>query len=178
MTKILLHTCCGPCTIYPLQALREEGFTVHGFFFNPNIHPYREYLRRRDTLLQYAEAQDFPLDVSSDYPFQEFLRTVAGQEDQRCAACYTMRLQKTAQHAKRQGYSAFTSTLLVSPFQKHELIKTIGEEVAGLEQIPFLYRDFRPGYKSAVGRAKQLQLYRQPYCGCIYSEYDRYQDSR
>ncbi len=177
MMKLLLHTCCGPCTIYPLRALREEGFMVQGFFFNPNIHPYREYLRRKDTLLQYAAAQDFPVDVSSEYPFQEFLQTVAGQEDQRCAACYTIRLRKTAQHAKKHGYSGFTSTLLVSPFQKHELIKTIGEEVASLEHISFLYRDFRPGYKSAVGRAKQLQLYRQPYCGCIYSEYDRFQDS-
>lgn len=174
MAKILLHTCCGPCTIYPLKALREEGFQVHGLFFNPNIHPYREYLRRRDTLLEYAKIVEFPVEVSTDYPYQEFLQNAAGREDTRCNYCYSVRLAKTAQRAKELGFDFFTSTLLVSPFQQHELIAEIGAKIGDKEEIPFLYRDFRPGYKSAVGRAKQLQLYRQPYCGCIYSEYERY----
>ncbi|MBO8126046.1 MAG: epoxyqueuosine reductase QueH [Firmicutes bacterium] len=176
--KILLHNCCGPCTIYPLKALREEGFEVYGFFFNPNIHPYREYLRRRDTLLQYAEMQNFPVEVSSEYPFQDFLKAVSGQGKERCRTCYSLRLAKTAKRAKEQGYAGFSSTLLVSPFQDHALIAELGEKIGEKEGIPFIYRDFREGYKSAVGRAKQLQLYRQPYCGCIFSEYERFSGER
>ncbi len=172
--KLLLHMCCGPCTIYPLKALREEGYDVHGYFFNPNIHPYQEYQRRLQALLDYAKIEELPVEVSTDYLFREFLRSVAGNEDDRCKICYTMRLSAVAKKARSEGYDGFSSTLLVSPFQQHEIIREIGEKISAEYAVPFIYRDLRPGYKSAVGRAKQLQLYRQPYCGCIYSEFDRF----
>lgn len=85
-----------------------------------------------------------------------------------------MRLSAAAEKARNEGYAGFSTTLLVSPFQKHEVIREIGEQISSEYAVPFIYRDLRPGYKSAVGRAKQLQLYRQPYCGCIYSEFDRF----
>lgn len=172
--KVLLHTCCGPCAIYPLEYLRRGGLDVRGYFYNPNIHPHTEFARRRVTLEAYAQNAGFKVIFDDRYNMEEFLRGVVYQEDQRCRFCYTMRLRKAASLAKDEGFDCFTTTLLVSPYQKHSLLRRIGEAAADEYGIPFYYVDFRPGYRLAVARSKETGMYRQQYCGCIYSEKERY----
>ncbi|OAT85900.1 epoxyqueuosine reductase QueH [Desulfotomaculum copahuensis] len=172
--KLLLHTCCGPCTIYPLDYLREQGHTVYGYFFNPNIHPYTEWQRRRETLEKYAAAMDFKVIFNEEYRLEEFLQMVVYRESRRCRFCYAMRLKQAARVAKKGGFDAFSTTLLVSPYQKHDLIREIGETAGDECGVPFYYVDFRPGYREATARSRELGMYRQQYCGCIYSEKERY----
>jgi hypothetical protein len=157
-----------------LGILRQEGHEVYGHFYNPNIHPYLEYKKRLDTVEVYAGQEGLPIMREDHYPLEGFLRQVAFREEDRCRHCYRLRLGKTAQIAKSGCFSAFTTTLLYSRFQKHDLIRIIGEEVAVKYDIPFLYRDFREGWSEGVRISKALGLYRQPYCGCIYSEKERY----
>lgn len=173
--KVLLHICCGPCSTYPLKALgQEEGHEIRGYFYNPNIHPYTEFQKRLETLQSYAEKLQLPLIVDDNYELDEFLRQAAFREGERCRSCYASRLRRVAQVAKKGNFQAFTTTLLVSPFQKHEMIKEIGTAIGEELNIPFLYRDFRLGYKEGVEISKAEEMYRQQYCGCIYSERDRY----
>jgi predicted adenine nucleotide alpha hydrolase (AANH) superfamily ATPase len=172
--RILMHICCAPCTIYPLRALREEGAEVSGLFYNPNIHPYLEYARRMETLDVYAGKVQLQIAREAAYPMEEYLRHVAFREGDRCRQCYHLRLDRAAQVAGEGGFEAFTTTLLYSRYQKHALIRSIGESVAGMRGIPFLYRDFREGWSEGVQMSKALGMYRQPYCGCIYSEKERY----
>ncbi|MHB8092149.1 MAG: epoxyqueuosine reductase QueH [Syntrophales bacterium] len=175
MKKILLHTCCAPCTLYPLRILREEGNEVQGLFYNPNIHPYMEYKRRLDTLIAYAEQVSFKLMRDDDlYPFEDFLRQVVFHEDDRCSYCYRIRLSWAARTAREHDFDAFSTTLLYSRYQKHDLIRQIAEEEAKKQGVAFLYRDFREGWLEGVQVSKEMGMYRQPYCGCIYSEKERY----
>lgn len=171
--KLLMHMCCGPCAVYPYDALKDE-YEITGLFYNPNIHPYTEYKKRMDTALEFSESSGFKTIVIDEYKLDEFLRNAAFRENQRCMMCYADRLERAASVARKGGFDAFTSTLLVSPFQKHDLIKQIGEEAGQKYGVEFLYRDFRPGFKEGVEKSKAMGLYRQPYCGCIYSERDRY----
>jgi predicted adenine nucleotide alpha hydrolase (AANH) superfamily ATPase len=172
--KILLHICCAPCTIYPLRILRGEGNEVCGVFYNPNIHPYREYRRRLDTLKSFAGREGLPVIREEGHPLDLFFRQVVFREEGRCRHCYHLRLLHTARLAKEGRFDAFTTTLLYSRFQKHDLIIEIAESVAGSQGIPFLYRDFREGWLEGVRVSKENGMYRQPYCGCIYSEEERY----
>ncbi len=176
--KMLLHTCCAPCTIYPLDRIMEEGIDVTGYYYNPNIHPYTEWVRRRETLEEYAGEKKFRLIIDEEYQLEEFLRAVVHRETERCPHCYAMRLCRAAAVAVRGKFDCFSTTLLVSPFQKHDLIREIGEAVGKEAGVPFYYADFRPGYKEATSRSKELGMYRQQYCGCIYSEKDRYYKKR
>ncbi len=172
--KILLHICCGPCSIYPVSSLREKGMDVHGYFFNPNIHPYTEFTRRRETLEKYAAEIGLKMIYDGDYRLEEFLQSMAHRESRRCLICHAMRLDQTARVAKRGGFDQFSTTLLVSPYQKHELIREIGQASSEKYGVSFYYEDFRPGYKEATLLSKQMGMYRQQYCGCIYSEKERY----
>ena len=172
--KILLHLCCAPCTIYPLRVLREEGAEVHGYFYNPNIHPYQECQRRLQTLEDYAAAVALPLLVHPSYDLEEFLRQVVYREAERCPFCYALRLQATARLAQEQGCDAFSSTLLYSRYQQHDRIREIGTQIGREVGIPFYYADFRLGWREGIVESKRLGMYRQQYCGCIYSEKDRY----
>lgn len=172
--KILLHACCGPCSIHPVAELRRNGHEVRAFFYNPNIHPYTEFKKRMETFQEYTDKIQLPAIVDESYELDEFLRQASFRESERCRACYSMRLRRAAQVARKGKYEAFTSTLLVSPFQKHQLIKDIGTAIGKELDIPFFYEDFRPGYKDSVTVSKQENMYRQQYCGCIYSERDRY----
>jgi predicted adenine nucleotide alpha hydrolase (AANH) superfamily ATPase len=172
--KLLLHTCCGPCTIYPVRALREEDVEVMGYFYRRNIHPYTECLRRQQTLAAYAEQIDLPLIIAPDYDLETFMRNIAFREAERCRFCYHDRLRSAALVAARGKFDAYSSTLLYSKFQKHEIIRAIGEAVAQEVGVPFYYRDFRAGWKEGVSQSKALGMYRQQYCGCIYSERERY----
>lgn len=172
--KILLHMCCGPCSIAPVKYLREHNFDIRGYFYNPNIHPFKEFQRRLDTLRQYVQEEQIPLIVDDEYQLEKFLQMVVNRETVRCRHCYEIRLRSAARKAKEVGADAFSTTLLVSPYQNHEQIKYIGEQIAAEEGIPFYYADYRPGWQEAVGESRCRDMYRQPYCGCIYSEKDRY----
>ena len=172
--KILLHICCAPCAIYPLKILREGGSEVFGLFYNPNIHPYSEYKRRLDTLNEYAGDIDLRLITSDDYPMEDFLRNVAFREQERCRYCYHSRLSYTAHVAKKGKFDAFTSTLLYSKFQDRNLIIQLGKSLAKERGIPFLDKDFSDGWKEGIDTSKELGMYRQQYCGCIYSEKERF----
>ena len=172
--KILLHICCAPCTIYSLRILRNGEHDVCGLFYNPNIHPYLEYRKRLETLDAYAGQVRMRVIREEAYPLEEFFRQVAFREEERCRSCYHLRLSQTARVARRDRFDAFTTTLLYSRFQKHDLIRSIGESVAVQQGIPFLYLDFRAGWSEGVRISKELGMYRQSYCGCIYSEKERF----
>ena len=172
--NILLHTCCGPCALYPLRTLRSAGHAVSGFFHNPNIHPYQEYTLRRDAVVRMAELESMPLIMRDDYDLEGFLANVAAAPEQRCSYCYASRLRATAQVAAQEGFDAFSATLLYSRYQRHDEIRELGEQIGGEYGVPFHYQDFRPGWQEGIRLSKELNLYRQQYCGCIYSEKDRY----
>ncbi|MBI5015274.1 MAG: epoxyqueuosine reductase QueH [Deltaproteobacteria bacterium] len=172
--KLLLHTCCGPCAIVPLRGFRAEGAEVFGFFGNPNIHPFTEWERRRDALGALAEAEGLRLLPDAAYDPLEWLRAVAFREGERCRICYHVRLRHTAHLARRGRFGAFSTTLLYSKFQRHELIREIGEAVASEIGVRFLYRDWRVGWDEGVQASRALGLYRQQYCGCLLSEQERF----
>ena len=172
--KILLHTCCGPCALFPLRQLRTAGHDVTGFFYNHNIHPYQEYARRRDTAIQMAEQESMPLIVRDDYDLEGFLANVAAEPEKRCSYCYSSRLRGAAEAAAKGGFDAFTASLLYSRYQKHDEIRTLGEQIGSEFGVNFYYQDFRSGWQEGIRLSKELELYRQQYCGCIYSEKERY----
>ena len=172
--KLLLHVCCAPCSTYTLTKLRERDIDVSGYFYNPNIHPFREFKRRLDTLKEFAIQSDFELLTEDDYGLTEYLQKVVFNEKQRCSICYDMRLQKTAELAVKTGADAFTSTLLYSRYQNHEQIISTGKSMGKKYGIEFFYEDFRKGWQEGIDKAIEMDLYRQPYCGCIYSEQERY----
>ncbi|MCE5334399.1 MAG: epoxyqueuosine reductase QueH [Desulfobacteraceae bacterium] len=174
MARILLHICCAPCTIYPLSILRHGEFAVHGFFYNPHIQPYTEFRKRLDVLISYAATESLPLIVRKDYDPETFFRQVAFRETNRCMYCYSLRLNAAASLAKKSRFDAFTTTLLYSKLQKHELIVSLAEEASRRFGIPFHYSDFREGWREGQEAAKSLGMYRQQYCGCVYSEMERY----
>ena len=175
--KILLHACCAPCLIYPYSRLKDQGNEVTAFFYNPNIHPFREFQKRLDTLKVYTDKFEFPFIFDNKYNLIEFLRKIVFRETERCSICYTIRLEKTAKLAKEQGFEAFTTTLLYSKYQRHDLITSLCDTIAHQYNVPFIYEDFREGWLLGVDRAKELDMYRQSYCGCIYSEQERYDKS-
>ncbi len=172
--NILLHVCCGPCTVYPLDFLRSRGHTVKGYFFNPNIHPYREFKRRLGALVVFSEQTDFPLHVDRNYGLKEYMRRVVYHEDTRCSICYDMRLEATAKLAADQGSDAFSSTLLYSKYQNHQLLVQKCTQLAEKYNVDFFYHDFREGWQQGIDGSIAMDLYRQPYCGCVYSEQERY----
>lgn len=176
--QMLLHMCCGPCSAFPLKQLRELGHQVTGYFYNPNIHPYKEFRKRLETAQDFAARSQLTMIVDDSYTLEEFLTQALQAENGRCGMCYELRLRQTARYAKEQGFDCFTTSLLVSPYQKHELIRETCERVAEEEDIVFLYVDFRTGWQEGVQISKDMELYRQPYCGCIFSEKERYMKKR
>ncbi|UCE37642.1 MAG: epoxyqueuosine reductase QueH [Thermoplasmata archaeon] len=177
--KILIHVCCAPCFTYPHKRLRKENHEVVGFFYNPNIHPYTEYKARLHALQRYTSLKPVEIIYNNEYPLKEFVSGQLKAMDEgkkRCEFCIKTRLKKTAQTAKDKGFDAFTTTLLESKYQPHDLIREIGEDCAKEFDCGFYYEDFRVGWKESVSLSKELELYRQKYCGCIFSEKERYLD--
>ncbi|MEJ5329352.1 MAG: epoxyqueuosine reductase QueH [Desulfobaccales bacterium] len=172
--KLLLHICCGPCAVYPVGVLREGGHEVRGFFFNPNIHPYQEFARRVAAVEEFARHAGLPVIWNRGYDLEGWLRMVAFREGERCRLCYYLRLRQAARVARGGKFEAFTTTLLYSKYQRHELIRELGEQVAREVGLPFYYQDFREGWAAGVEESRALGLYRQAYCGCIFSERDRF----
>lgn len=174
METVLLHCCCAPCSLSCVGPLRAEGIEPVALWYNPNIHPWKEYEARRDCLLTYGASVGMEIRVREDYGLREFVRQVAEDIDGRCAYCYGHRLEGTAQYAASHGFGAFTTTLLASVYQDHEGIVRAAERYAARYGVKFLYRDFRPNFREGNRRARELGLYMQKYCGCVFSEADRY----
>lgn len=172
--RILLHSCCGPCSIYPVKVLKQAGLEISCFFYNPNIHPYKEFQRRLTTFTQYMAREELPYVSDDNYGLLEFTRKTVFNETSRCSICYTMRMTKTAQYAAQQGFDGFTTTLLYSRYQEHEKIVNLCEKLGEKFGINFFYEDFRVGWQEGIDNSIEQGMYRQPYCGCIYSEQERY----
>ncbi len=172
--KILLHICCGPCATYPFEILEGEEHQVDGYFYNPNIHPSTEYLRRRQAVEKLAEATSRKVIFCPRYDFEEFFRRIAGREGERCRSCYRLRLEETARAAVEGGYDGFTTTILISKHQDHQLAREVSQAAAAASGTRFLYRDFRDGWKRHWELTERHGLYKQQYCGCLYSEYERF----
>jgi epoxyqueuosine reductase len=172
--KVLIHICCGPCAIYPVEAMTDSGMDVMGFFYRHNIHPYSECLKRQENLENYARQIGLRLIIQEGYDLEGFIQNVVYREKDRCTYCYHDRLRTTALLAKRGKFDYFTSTLLYSKFQNHDLIKSMGESIGKSTGVPFWYEDFRSGWKEGIEKSKDAQMYRQQYCGCIYSEKERF----
>ncbi|MFH1995861.1 MAG: epoxyqueuosine reductase QueH [Candidatus Omnitrophota bacterium] len=175
-TKVLLHICCAPCAIYPVEWLRKAGHEVRGFFYNPNIHPYIEYMARKEAVEKYAHSENLKV-ACGEYEIEKFFQNVVrdeGLKSDRCPLCWWMRLRKTAQVATVGEFEAITTTLLVSPYQDHGLIASIGVEICRNSGLLFIGEDFRPGFRDARNKAKSEGIYCQNYCGCLFSERERY----
>ena len=184
--KILMHMCCGPCSCYPTERLREIGFEPVGFFFNPNIHPYKEWHQRLKTAREFAEKVNIKFFADNHYGLREYLSKVSSVinvEDSakfadgwhaRCKICYAWRLNEAAKFAKENDFKIFTSTLFYSIHQNHELMKKIAEAAAKQFGVEFYYEDFRAGWQRGIDISLELELYRQNYCGCIFSEEERF----
>ena len=173
--KLLMHTCCAPCSVYCIDSLRKEEIEPTVYWYNPNIHPYMEYKARRDCLKEYTASIGVNAIFEEDYGLDEFCKNVIGDLKNRCVNyCYRVRIEQTAKYAKENGYDCFTTTLLVSPYQKHEELKKVCEEIAEKYGLKFLYRDFRVGFREGQAKAREIGLYMQKYCGCIFSEEIRY----
>lgn len=157
--KLLLHTCCAPCSVYCIDTLRSEGIEPTVYWFNPNIHPYMEYKARRDTLKQYTEMINVQAIFEENYGLRDFCKNTINDLDNRCVKyCYRVRLEQTAKYAKENGYDTISTTLLISPYQKHEELKTLGQEIAKKYGLEFLYRDFRVGFREGQAKARELRF--------------------
>ncbi|MDD5495818.1 MAG: epoxyqueuosine reductase QueH [Candidatus Omnitrophica bacterium] len=177
--NILLHVCCAPCEIFPVKELKREGHKIAGFFYNPNIHPYSEYLRRKAEVEKYSKSSGINV-IYGDYDIENYFQHIVYNEalEKRCPVCWWMRMAASAKFAKENGFEAFTTTLLGSPFQDHEVIKNICEETAKSVGVGFYYKDYRPGFKKAHEEAKSGGIYCQNYCGCVFSEKERLESKK
>jgi predicted adenine nucleotide alpha hydrolase (AANH) superfamily ATPase len=172
--RLLLHICCGPCSTYTIKRLREQGFAVSGFWYNPNIHPFTEHERRRECIRSYAEEVGLPMIWREGYEMPAYFRAVVGHEavGERCAICYRLRMERTAQVARQHAFQAFSTTLLISPYQQQALIHGIGEELASKHGLGFYFENFRQGWSERGHTAREHEMYQQRYCGCVYSEWE------
>ena len=183
--KLLLHCCCAPCATACVDSLKgslaagdiasETDYVPTLFWYNPNIHPLAEYHKRRDALLAFVSMNKLPLESIDECGSERLLQDIGtetpGELHDRpcCEMCYRLLLEKTAACAAQQGFDAISTTLLISPYQKHDMIRRLGEELAGQYGLVFLYRDFRPLFRESQAQARALGLYMQKYCGCAMS---------
>ncbi|MBD3380678.1 MAG: hypothetical protein GF404_00635 [candidate division Zixibacteria bacterium] len=176
--RILTHICCGPCLVYPYEKLIEEGEHLTGFWYNPNIHPFTEYKNRLESLRKFQDMKDFEIIYEDRYELETFLALTMTDLQDRCRHCYQIRLTETARRAKAEGFEAFTTTLLVSPYQKLDYIREIGERLESETGVKYLDLDIVAGYREGRRKARDYGLYMQKYCGCIFSEKERYQKKK
>lgn len=177
--KILVHSCCGPCSTYVYKTLFREGFNLTGFFYNPNIHGVKEYRRRLKSMKKWAKIIKKRI-IVPEYDVKDYFeallnyerehhRTIEHDKKRRCSVCFALRLKKTAEMAKEKRYNYFTTTLLVSPYQDQSLLWQIGSDIGSEIGIDFYFRDFRKGYLASRHLSRINKLFEQNYCGCIYS---------
>lgn len=173
--KLLMHTCCAPCSVYCIDELRKNGIEPTLYWYNPNIHPYTEYVKRKDCLKEYSKKINVKAIFEDEYGLDVFCKNVVENINARCVNyCYPVRLRKTFEYAKANGYDTVTATLLYSIYQKHDFIKKLMEDLSKEFGINFLYIDFRKGFWQGHQKAIEQGLYMQKYCGCIFSEEMRY----
>lgn len=172
--KLLLHICCAPCSAACIKVLREENIDIVGYWYNPNIHPFKEYDNRLKALKEYSKMINLNVIYDDFYGLDEFVKNTVNIIDNRCGYCYLSRMERVVKYAHDNGYDAFSSTLFISPYQKHDLLKSICEKLSKKYNIQFLYRDFRPYYELGREMFRETGLYMQKYCGCIFSERERY----
>jgi predicted adenine nucleotide alpha hydrolase (AANH) superfamily ATPase len=176
--SVLIHCCCAHCTAYTVKYWQEQGYNVSALWYNPNIHPYMEHQNRLEAVKTLAVNMNFNLIVVEGYDFVEYFRRVVGYEAERCQLCFDLRLKKTIEVSIEKGINSFTSTLLISPHQKHEVLIDVGNKLALEKGVDFLYADLRKRYSDSRHITKPMELYRQQYCGCLYSEWERYTDKK
>jgi predicted adenine nucleotide alpha hydrolase (AANH) superfamily ATPase len=170
--KALIHSCCAHCASYTVDYWQEQGYEVTAYWYNPNIHPVTEHNKRLDSMRTLVKQKDIPLLVEEGYEYKEYFDRVAGDEENRCYHCFKLRLGKTAKTARENGFDAIGTTLLISPHQKHDLLKEIGRIEAESEGVEFLYTDLRKRYSDSRHTTKPMKLYCQRYCGCAYSKWE------
>ncbi len=163
-----MHMCCAPCAVYPLAVMQKKGINVEGLYYNPNIHPYEEFMKREESVKKLASLKKIKVHYMPDFK-QDIWDKMSNKETNRCTVCYEMRLKKAFAFAKENNYDAVTTSLLVSPYQNHELIIKNAQKYAKQYKIQFHYEDFRVGYRQGQKEAKDLGVYCQRYCGCILS---------
>jgi predicted adenine nucleotide alpha hydrolase (AANH) superfamily ATPase len=172
--RVLLHCCCGPCALLVADHFRSLHHDVTGWFFNPNLYPEEEHAQREVTLGEAAREAGLPLLPSAEpQPLQDFLLSLSRRGGRRCHACYELRLRETARKAAAEGFEAFSTTLLISPYQDLEAIAEIGAAAGEAAGVEFLFADLRGSYPASCDRARELDLYRQNYCGCLFSALER-----
>ena len=172
--SVLVHCCCAHCAAYTVGYWRQQGYEVSVLWYNPNVHPYMEHQHRLEAMESLAQEVDLPLIITEGYDVIDYFCQVVEYEPQRCQYCFRLRLLKTAETAHQRGFNAFTTTLLISPHQKHDLLREIGNKISKEKGIDFLYVDLRKRYSDSRHMTKLLNLHRQQYCGCVYSEWERY----
>lgn len=176
--KLLLHSCCAPCSTYILEYLTEH-FDISVLYYNPNIHPSEEFYKRereQERFINLVEKKNKIDLIKADYNPKEFFAVVKGHEldkegGDRCAICYELRLDQAAQYAKKLGYDYFTTTLSISPHKNAQVINSIGERLEEKYDVKYLYADFKKknGFKRSIELCNQFDIYRQDYCGCVFS---------
>ena len=177
---LLLHSCCAPCSSAVLERI-SKYFSITILFYNPNITDYEEYLKRKEELKRLIKNVNYQIEIMDcDYDKEKFIEMALGLEDKkegdiRCYKCYKLRLEKTAMLAKENNFDYFTTTLSISPYKNSKWLNEIGEELANKYNINYLYADFKKknGYKRSIELSNIYHLYRQDYCGCIYSKVER-----
>ncbi|MFH1258702.1 MAG: epoxyqueuosine reductase QueH [Elusimicrobiota bacterium] len=172
--KLLLHQCCAPCSVEVVAELKQS-FSLTGFWYNPNIHPVSEYLRRWESLALYDRQEGIELIKEEDSSPLWWQEITVGWESkkERCRLCYQLRLKRTAQAAQQLKIKNFSTTLLASPYQNHQQIAELGARLAKTYNLKFFYQDFRPAYFTGKNSARQRGFYLQKYCGCLYSREER-----
>lgn len=169
--SLLLHTCCAPCSVYCIKKLRQENIEPTLYWFNPNIHPYAEYKARRDCLRDYAKIAKVELKEEDAYGLDEFICHTHDKISTRCTDyCYPTRLRRACAFAKQNGFTAISTTLLYSIYQKHDYICELLDGLAKEYDLKFIYYDFREGWHEGQTEVRRLNLYMQKYCGCVFSE--------
>ncbi len=167
---LLLHACCAPCAEYPVFDLQGQKIDTEVLYFNPNIHPKFEFDRRREQLEKLSELDGFVCHFSDDFRMDDWLEHKwEGQFASRCLMCYQIRMDYVAAFAKEKGFQRFSTSLLVSPYQNHDAIIASAELASQKYGIPFFYNDWRPHFREGQNMAREHGLYRQKYCGCIFS---------
>ena len=172
--RLLLHICCGPCASGAVPFWQQKTPEVGGFFFNANIQPLLEHRRRLTGAREVAEVMGVELYVDEAYDPQAWFSAVAATNEGRCGRCIGQRLLRTAQEASSLGYDAFSTTLSISPWQDHDAIRREGQHAAEIHGVEFVYADLRTLYGDSRRVSRRLGVYRQKYCGCVISEWERY----
>ena len=168
--KLLMHMCCSNCSLYPMKSLLSQGVDVKGLWFNPNIYPRPEYEQRLASLQELQRLWHLDVEYVDIYGSDDFMRELGNPRADRCIRCYMVRLEETARTAKKMNLKGFATSLLVSPYQKFDSLVSIGKEIEKRYSIPFYVEDFRVGYRGNIPLSKEFGLYRQKYCGCMFSE--------